>query len=121
MRDYYKLGYNVMAMEDCDAFPEDASKPTRLQSLNMAIQLYNKWQDCDHEYFILVDNDLVKTMQESGYHYTKDGNRELHPDQTYMFKGKTFSEAVSAFNVEYKRRKAEFFEYLCEHLEEWWD
>ena len=122
MRDYYKNGYNVWGMEQCEEDPiAFHNVPTRLQTLNMAIQLYDKWQDCENEYFILVDNDLVETMQESGYYYKGDGARDLHPDKTFMFKGEDFSVAVKEFNVEYKKRRDEFFKYLGEHIEEWWD
>ena len=122
MRDYYKNGYNVWGMEQCEEDPVVfRNVPTRLETLNMAIQLYDKWQGCEEEYFILVDNDLVETMQKGGYQYTENGAKELHPDKTFMFKGESFNDAVSEFNVEYKKRRDKFFKYLGEHIEEWWD
>ena len=126
MRDYYKLGYNVWAMEDCDAFPEDANKPTRLQSLNKAIQLYNRWQNVGEDYYKIAYNEKeLKHYLRLGFHLVNrtDGiEKQLNTKGWYSLtlyedRSKNAEECSKA----YIQCKHDFFQYLEEHLEEWWD
>ena len=126
MRDYYKLGYNVMAMEDCDAFPEDAGKPTRLQSLNMAIQLYNRWQNVHDDYYkIAYTEEELKHYLDLGFYLVNktDGvEKQLNTKGWYsltLYEDR--SKNAEECNKAYKQCKHDFFDYLEEHLEEWWD
>lgn len=126
MRDYYQLGYNVWAIEDCDAFPEtDGNKPTRLQSLNTAIQLYNRWQNVHDDYYkIAYTEEELKHYLRLGFHSVKKENgiaKQLGTKTWYLTLYEDNSKNVEECNKAYKECKHAFFDYLEEHIEEWWD
>ena len=129
MRDFYKNGYGVYGMDKCEEDPKNwGNVPTRLQTLNMAIQLYNRWQQCEDEYFPFVSKDLIEVYKSNGYNYKESSlslaermNFLQHQNEVFMFKGNTYQEAISAFNKEYSKRRKAFFDYFSEHVEEWWD
>lgn len=129
MRDYYKLGYNVWATEDCNAFPDiDKDKPTRFESLDTAIKLYEKWQNCDDEFMkvIFLDEpnaqEQIDELVEQGYTVcVREKNDTLLKNTAFLYKFKDSKENNEAYTKAYLEYKKQFFEYVGEHIEEWWD
>jgi hypothetical protein len=125
MRDYYKNGYNVWAAEDNTW--KDCSLPTRLESLNMAIQLYNGWQNLDEKYYCYVHTmeEAVQKVKEGWY---LQGNPNSKIDKALgstglysLSKFPTWAQTTAEYNKEYEKNRKEFFLYVSENIEGWWD
>lgn len=112
MRDYYSLGENVWAKEDCTW--RDDVKYTRLQMLNQILDEYEGWMNCEHKYFIHHDTG----GKENGRGLIINGEptdwwiEYLIPD---------YKENVEAFHKEYDEHKSKFFTLLAEYIEFLWD
>ena len=120
MRAYYKEGLNVG--ED----PE--GEQTRLQTLNMAIQLYNAWDNCFNNFYILVKEDEVEGYKQAGW--VVEEKRDIDDPtekvlcrnrMVFMRKYQTQQLTDEMFNYYYKKNREDFFKYLADHIEEWWD
>lgn len=84
MRDYY--------VENTHVFAEEDPKCNRLESLNEAIELYER-----------VDSFWNNFHMKENIH------------------DKTYNEKVEHAREEYSRLKKEFVIYIAEHIEYWWD
>lgn len=125
MRDYYKNGYNVWAAEDNTW--KDCSLPTRLETLNMAIQLYNSWQNLDDKYYCYVYTmeEAVQKVKE-GWYLQSNPNSKIDKalGRTGMYslsKLPTWAQTTAEYNKEYEKNRKEFFLYVSENIEGWWD
>ena len=125
MRDYYKNGYNVWAAEDNTW--DKSNPPTRLESLNMALQLYNKWQNLDDEfYYYAYSKEAAEQKVREGWYLASEPNsavdKALGRAGVYtLTKYPTWKETTEHFNGEYTKRRDEFFLYVSQHIEGWWD
>ena len=112
MRDYYKLGENVWAMEE-------KGKPTRLECLEMILAEYEDWMHCDDKYWGWDLGDTEDTFmwskkptpEETGRHIMKLKNLVYEDDNKNR----------EAFEKEYKYHRKRFFELLEEYIESLWD
>ena len=91
MKDYYKLGAHVVAME------LENSRP-RLEGITDALECYELWHD--------VDDQITSK-------YFTDHNEPLD--------GKTYEEAQIGLDMELEYYKKRFFDILKDELETWWD
>ena len=119
MADYYKNG--------CEVGGEAQGTKPRLQTINMALQLYRQWQDCEDEYFTLIEPSEVERYKRMGWTIpdtdrNKDALADLKGERwVWCQRYPDFHETTEKFVEEYNKRRKEFFKYVGEHLEEWWD
>lgn len=123
MADYYKNG--------CAVGDDPEGIKPRLQTINMALQLYRHWyEECEDEYFTLVEPSEVEKYKAKGWVVpdTERNSAALNAlDKTrmvnwvFMHRYPTFKETTDLFVKEYAKRRKEFFDYVAEHIEEWWD
>lgn len=119
MRAYYKEGLNVGLDEE--------GQPTRLQTLNMAIQLFNAWDNCFNNFYVLVKEDEVERYKQAGW-FVEEFD-ENSPSTQFIKKNRLVSMRKiqtaqcndEMFNYTYEKNRKDFFNYLAEHIEEWWD
>ena len=113
VRDYYKKGENIHAMENFEWNPE-AIKKTRLEMVEEILNEYNEWQTCEDKYYKVVhhpetykshsNDDGTVTVDDLGFHVEYAlGDHDL---------------TNKAFNDEYNFHKHKFFELLEKYLEE---
>lgn len=125
MRDYYKVGENVWAMEQKDEDPKRYKNvPTRLQTLEKTLYYYDKWQNLESEYIRVVDHpktyrahdngDGTVTIQDMGFHceykYGPRNNRRKAMMITYK-----------KLNKDQAKYKKKFYKMLMKYMESWWD
>lgn len=125
MRDYYKLGENVLAMERRDEDPKRYKNvPSRLESLEKTLYYYDKWQNLEKDYIKIVkhpetyrtrDNgDGTVTIQDMGFHCEyKYGPRNN--------KRKAMKITYKKLNKDQAKYKKKFYKMLMKYLEDWWD
>ena len=119
MRDYYKLGVNVMALDEPISEAERENYITRLQGLNMALQLYDKWQTADDQYFAYVTEDEVEKYIKQGWY---NSGRTCTDENIFCLrKYESFSQTAKEFNEYYNKAKNDFFAWVGQHITEWWD
>lgn len=128
MQSYYELGYNVWAMDITDPKLDACyTEKTRADSLKEALYLYNRWQDCCEDYYkIAYSEEEIKHYLDLGFHLVPKKDDEIEKAM-----GRTGSRTLTLYedmhkNVEEcnkatKDYKKKFFDYLYEHIEEWWD
>lgn len=127
MQAYYKLDYNVWALERKDEDPESYKDvPTREQSITETLMYYNRWQSCEGDYYkVAYNDDEVKHYQELGFHLsTSDSTMNEAVNKVngrvltlYEDEKKNLDECIKA-KEDYKHK---FFECLEKYIEEWWD
>jgi len=122
MRDYYALGENVWGVEDNTW--KKGVKYTRLETLNMALDYYEKWQNANDEFIKVVEHpetykahsngDGTVTIDDHGFHceykYGPKNNRRKAMKITYK--------KLYKYETKYKKL---FFKTVCEYMESWWD
>lgn len=118
MRDYYKEGLNI-GLDGERQIP-------RLASINMCLQYYDSWSNCDDDFFIIVPKAEVEKYQRLGWYIPiehQDNRVLMDSDSRYatMTKYQSFGETNKFYEIACAKRKALFFDYLCRHIEEWWD
>lgn len=119
MRDYYKLGVNVMALDEPVTEKEKENFITRLQGLNMALQLYDMWQTADDKFFAYVTEDKVKEYTDKGWFCS--GQSVNEPEIYCLRKYESFSQTAKEFNEYYTKCRMDFFTWVGEHISQWWD
>ena len=115
MRDYYALGENVWAQEDCEWVK--GVKYTRLQTLTKTLEYYDKWQNVENEYIQVVyhpetyaehDNeDGTTTVDDLGFHC--------------VYKYGTAKRTRKKIRKVQDKYKKLFFKNLYKYIETWWD
>ena len=125
MRNYYKLGENVWAMERRDEDPKRYKNvPSRLESLEKTLYYYDKWQNLAEDYIKVVNHpetyrthdngDGTVTIQDMGFHceykYGPHNNKKKAAKITYK--------RLSKDQAKYKKK---FYKMLMKYLEDWWD
>lgn len=96
MRDYYKLNEKVIAIEDKEW--KEGVKYTRLESLEITLYYYDKWQTVIHEYISLDEE-----------------------SQSLVYKLNSKEETIKKVDQLTKHYKEMFFKCLNNYIEEWWD
>lgn len=100
MRDYYKLGKNVHAVEDKEW--KKGVKYTRLEGIELALHYYDMWQNIEKDYV-----KIAKDEKDPGFHCV----------YKYGSAKKTYKKLAKV----QKKYKHLFFKTVEEHIEEWWD
>lgn len=111
MRDYYALGYNVMAQEIEGVRP-------RLEGIEAALEEYDLGFDLecnsviDYKYFEKKDYSLPFNQKLGTF---------VLPDFDAPKNGLTFKEAFAAAEEEKKEHKRKFYDILFNEACSWWD
>lgn len=106
-RDYYKNGYNVVALEVENGM-------TREEGLSKAIELYELGWDEDSKFRIEFKYFDKKEWSIDGeIHYTPDYSKPLN--------NLSKEEAFELMKKEIQERKKQFYQVLLEELDTWWD
>lgn len=117
MRDYYALGENVWAEEDCNW--KSSVKYTRLEMLTQILDEYEEWMHCDEKYWGWDETDTTDTFMwskrptpaETGVHIRKLKNLVFEDDE----------ENRNAYTKEYEEHRKNFFKLLDKYIELLWD
>jgi len=116
MRDYYKEGLNVA--------DESEGTDSRLHTLNMALQLYEAWDKCFDNWYKLVKADEVECYKQGGWYAPAEAEPSAILDgQNYVMMTRLQTKQANdeMFNYYYRKNREDFFKFLAEHMEEWWD
>lgn len=118
MRDYYKLGENVLGMEKRDEDPKKYKNiPTRLETLEKTLGYYDKWSTLEEEYIKVVDAE--QPLKEKS-----DNNGNIVIPSFYFqckYKYRSAKKTYRKLDKAERKYKKKFFNMLCKHIEEWWD
>jgi len=129
MHDYYKLGYNVWALDVTDPKEPIHTEKTREDSLKETLMWYDRWMNVDDSFIkIAYSKEELQHYLDLGFHLRKDVEKESCIDGTlkslhwyyltlYEDPHKNTEELVKAT----KDCKHKFFECIEKYLEEWWD
>lgn len=114
MRDYYKLGYNVIAMERNKEDPvKYKDMPTRFESLDMALKEYDAIEGCEDKYIVYHFDDV---KDDSFWNkFTKDDN------DICEYKLGDFKTSYNAYLKERKVHEKNFKKIVEKYINEWWD
>ena len=120
MHDYYKLGYNVWAMDVTDPKEAIHTEKTREESLKETLMWYNRWMNVDDDYIkVVYSKEEVDHYLKLGFHLQKDAF--LNENWHYLTLYEKQSDNTDALIKATKDYKHKFFESLEKNLEEWWD
>ena len=123
MRDYYKLGENVWAMEQKDEDPRRYKRvPTRLQTLEKALYYYDKWQSLEGEYIKVVEHPDTYREHDNGDGTVTIQNMGFHCEYKYgprNNKRKAMIITYKKLNKEQKKYKKKFYKMVFKYLESW--
>ena len=126
MHEYYKLGYNVWAL-DVDPFDPENKIKTRAETLEETLKFYNRWQECTCDYYKIARSDEeIKHYEKLGFHVLSVDGDDIEQScrksgmttLTLYTDSKVNAEMCHQAEQSYKHK---FFECLEQHLEEWWD
>lgn len=125
MREYYALGI-VHCVENKEW--DKKEKHTRLETLELALTYYDKWQNLENEYIQIVPHDSgVKYHQNENGTYSID-DPGYHCIYKYGPKGTSQKEVRKAMIITYRKLeqaqnkyKRLFFRTVEKYLESWWD
>ena len=128
MHEYYKLGYNVYALDITDPKEPRHTEKTREESLRETLMWYNRWNNVDDDYIKIVHTpEELSHYLNLGFHLREDASDDFVIDSShkvhyyyltlYEDHDKNSEELVKAREL-YKHN---FFSCLEKYLSEWWD
>ena len=113
VRDYYKNGENVHAVEKFE-WDSDAIQKTRLEMVEEILNEYNEWQTCEDKYFRVIHH--PETYKD---HKNEDGTWTVDDIGSHIeYSLGDYETTRRAFNDEYQFHKNKFFELLKNYIEE---
>lgn len=125
MYEYYKLGYNVWAMERKDEDPKQYKDvPTRAEILKQILDEYDAWQNCDDKYRVVHweggkangKGDKFTTIN------PKTGEtKEEQSDWWIEYKLGDPKATIEASAKEQEQHRKAFFELYTKYMYELWD
>ena len=127
MYEYYKLGYNVWALDVTDPNEGIHTEKTRADSLKETLMYYDRWQTCCDDYYkIAKSEEEIKHYEKLGFHVVSPKDDAI--EQSMRKTGRTTlilypdsKENVEKCDEAYRDYKHKFFECLEKYIEEWWD
>lgn len=127
MHAYYKLGYNVWALDVTDPKEPIHTEKTREDSLKETIMWYDRWMNVDEDFIkIVYTKEDLQHYLDLGFHLRKEscdsGEDAVQQVNHYYLtlyedNNKNTEELIKAT----KECKHKFFECLEKYIEEWWD
>ena len=100
MYDYYDLGENVMAKDDCEWNPYKKDMPTRKEMCARILRAYNSWQN--------YQTDLYGGDDQTNFGIIKPVLDDLDANDVLL-------------SESYDTKKEQFFETLSKYLDDLWD
>lgn len=115
MRDYYKIGYNVWAMERKEEDPvEYKDVPTRFESLDQALKEYNAIEECEDNYIVYHYEGGIA----NGKGIVVDGKQQ---DWWTEYKLGDYKTSYNAYAKERKQHETKFKRLVEKYFNEWSD
>lgn len=125
MHDYYKLGYNVWAIDVIDSNEAIHTEKTREDSLKETIYWYDRWMNVDDDFIkIAHTKEELKHYLDLGFHLQEhdEVDKSLkHMRLYYLTLYEDYSKNCDELQKAYDSCKHKFFECIEKYLEEWWD